>query len=234
MTDPAGHKLHSTTVAVFGGTFDPVHYGHLRAALEAMEMLGLEELRMMPAGDPPHRADTVATAGQRLEMLQLAVRACPGLRVDDREVRRSGPSFMVDTLSEIRGEVGEAPLLLLIGQDAANALDSWHRWRDLFALAHLVVMRRPDAQEPQAGAAKRDTFVQCRGELRGELDKRRVDQAARLHQSAAGCVVTLEITQLDISSTFIRELFARGRSARFLMPEEVIGYILQRQLYAGG
>lgn len=221
MTDPAGHKLHSTTVAVFGGTFDPVHYGHLRAALEAMEMLGLEELRMMPAGDPPHRADTVATAGQRLEMLQLAVRACPGLRVDDREVRRSGPSFMVDTLSEIRGEVGEAPLLLLIGQDAANALDSWHRWRDLFALAHLVVMRRPDAH------------FQCRGELRGELDTRRVDQAARLHQSAAGCVVTLEITQLDISSTFIRELIAGGRSARFLMPEEVIGYILQRQLYAG-
>jgi nicotinate-nucleotide adenylyltransferase len=234
MTDRAGHKGHSATVAVFGGTFDPVHYGHLRAALEAMEMLGLEELRMMPAGDPPHRADTLATAAQRLEMLQLAVRVCPGLRVDDREVRRSGPSFMVDTLTEIRGEIGEAPLLLLIGQDAANALDSWHRWRDLFGLAHLVVMRRPDAQEPKAGAGKRDSRLQCRGELRAELDQRRVDQVTRLHQSASGCVLTLEITQLDISSTFIRELIAGGRSPRFLMPEEVIGYILQRQLYVGG
>ena len=218
----AAQGRNRSTVALFGGTFDPVHYGHLRAAVEAMEMLGLDELRMMPAGDPPHRADTVATARQRLEMLQLAVRPCPGLRVDDREVRRSGPSFMVDTLTEIRGEAGAAPLLLLIGQDAANTLDSWHRWRDLFELAHLVVMRRPDAH------------FQCRGELRAQLDERRVDHAARLHQSAAGCVVTLEITQLDISSTLIRGLIAGGRSARFLMPEEVIGYILQRQLYAGG
>lgn len=222
MTDLAGNTRNRATVAVFGGTFDPVHFGHLRAALEAMEMLGLDELRMMPAGDPPHRADTVATAGQRLEMLQLAVRSCPGLRVDDREVRRSGPSFMVDTLAEIRCEAGAAPLLLLIGQDAANALDSWHRWRDLFDLAHLVVMRRPDAH------------FQCRGELRIQLDQRRVDEVARLHQSPAGCVVTLEITQLDISSTFIRELIAGGRSARFLMPQEVIGYILQRRLYTEG
>jgi nicotinate-nucleotide adenylyltransferase len=142
--------------------------------------------------------------------------------VDDREVRRAGPSFMVDTLKEIRSEAGDTPLMLLIGQDAANALDGWHRWRDLFGLAHLVVMRRPDAH------------FHCAGELRREIELRRVDEPGRLRQAAAGCVLALEITQLDISSTLIRELFARGRSPRFLMPDAVIEYIFERRLYGSG
>jgi nicotinate-nucleotide adenylyltransferase len=139
--------------------------------------------------------------------------------VDDREVRRAGPSFMVDTLAEIRSEVDDAPLMLLIGQDAANALDGWHRWRDLFGLAHVVVMRRPDAH------------FRCAGELRRQIERRRVDEPGRLRQAAAGRVLALEITQLDISSTLIRELFARGRSPRFLMPDAVIEYIFESRLY---
>jgi len=206
-------------IALFGGTFDPVHFGHLRAALEAREKLGIPDLRLLPAGDPPHRADTFATAAQRLAMLELAIGHCPGLRIDDRELRRQGPSFMVDTLAEIRGEAGAAPLLLLIGQDAANALDSWHRWLDLFDLAHLVVMRRPDAH------------FRCSGELLLQIEQRRVENPEQLLQSAAGRVLPLEVTQLDISSTFIRRLLADGRSPRFLLPDPVLDYIEQQRLY---
>lgn len=206
-------------IGIFGGTFDPVHFGHLRAAVEAREKLSLDDLRLLPAGRPPHRSDTVADGGQRLDMLRLALADCADLRVDDREVRRAGYSYMADTLAEIRGEAGEAPLLLLIGQDAANALDTWHEWRRLFDLAHLVVMRRPDAH------------FNCQGELRAEIERRRAREPARLLEASAGLVLSLEITQLDISSTHIRGLLAGGRSARFLLPDGVLDYIRERGLY---
>jgi len=222
MVTRSRHLPGSPAIGVFGGTFDPVHYGHLRAAVEAREKLNLEDFRLLPAGDPPHRSDTVASAAQRVEMLRLAVRSCSGLRVDEREVRRSGPSFMVDTLSEIRREAGDAPMLLLVGQDAANALDGWHRWQDLFGLAHLVVMRRPDAH------------FQCEGALREQISRRRISAPELLHRKPAGCVLSLEITQLDISSTLIRGLFEQGKSPRFLMPDEVIEFIFEHRLYGAG
>jgi len=206
-------------IGVFGGTFDPVHFGHLRAAVEAREKLGLDDFRLVPAGRPALRTGPVASAQERLDMLRLAVAECPELRVDDREVRRPGPSYMVDTLTELRREAGAAPLLLLIGQDAANALDRWHRWPELFELAHIVVMRRPEAH------------FECRGELRRQIDHRRAAAPAELREAPAGRVLPLEITQLAISSTAIRSLLAQGRSARFLTPERVIGYIRGRELY---
>jgi nicotinate-nucleotide adenylyltransferase len=209
-------------IGVFGGTFDPVHFGHLRAAVEAREKLGLDDFRLLPAGQPPHRSDTVARGDQRLAMLRLALADCPDLRVDDREVRRAGYSYMADTLAEIRSEEGQAPLLLMIGQDAANALHTWHEWRRLFDLAHLVVMRRPDAH------------FDCRGELRAEIERRRVREPARLLAAASGLVLSLEITQLDISSTHIRSLLAGGRSARFLLPDRVLDYIHEQGLYLAG
>jgi nicotinate-nucleotide adenylyltransferase len=209
----------AAAIGLFGGTFDPVHFGHLRAALEAREQLGLTTLRLLPAGDPPHRADTVATAAQRLAMLELAIAPCAGLQVDDRELRRAGPSFMVDTLAEIRREAASAPVLLLIGQDAANALDSWYRWRDLFSLAHIVVMRRPDAH------------FHCAGELLQEVQRRRVSEPDDLLQSPAGRILPLEVTQLDISSTLIRRLLAEGLSPQFLLPDRVLEFIRQQRLY---
>jgi nicotinate-nucleotide adenylyltransferase len=206
-------------IGLFGGTFDPVHFGHLRAALEACERLGLPRLRLLPAGDPPHRSDTVASATQRLAMLELAIASCPRLQVDDRELRRAGPSYMVDTLTAVRAEAGAAPVLLLIGQDAANALDSWHRWRDLFGLAHLVVLRRPDAH------------FRCAGELLQQIERRRVAEAGDLLQAPAGKILPLEVTQLDISSTLIRRLLAEGKSPQFLVPDSVLEYIRQQRLY---
>jgi nicotinate-nucleotide adenylyltransferase len=211
--------LHPHPVGLFGGTFDPVHFGHLRAAFEAMEMLGVGDFRLLPAGRPPHRASTFASAGHRLAMLKLAVSGQRGFSVDDREIRREGLSWMVDTLAEIRKEEGDSPLLLLIGQDAANALDSWHEWRRLFELTHFVVMRRPET-----GSRYSDT-------LREHMQRRRTENPGKLKLKPAGMVLHLEVTQLDISSTAIRGLLAKGRSPEFLMPDSVIEYIRDNRLY---
>jgi len=209
-------------IGIFGGTFDPVHYGHLRAALEAREKLQLDDFRLLPAGTPPHRQATGASAAHRLAMLRLAVSGQSGFTVDDREVRRSGNSFMVDTLREIRQESGDVPLMLLIGQDAANELDTWHEWSVIFELAHLVIMRRPES------------LVSWSGLLQKEMESRLVDELDSLKKKPAGKVLPFEVTQLAISSTGIRKLLRTGRSPRFLLPDEVLHYIRQNGLYFAG
>lgn len=207
-------------IGIFGGTFDPVHFGHLRAAVEASEQLPLKEFRLLPAGTPPHRARTWASADHRLAMLTLATADYPDLVVDDREVRRGGHSYMVDTLTEIRAEEGDVPLVLMVGQDAVNQLDTWHQWRKLFDLAHVAVMRRPGSDHVYSGS------------LFEVLQPRMMDDPAAIGRSSNGAVLSLEVTRLEISSTGIRELIAAGRSPRFLLPEAVIGYIREHGLYA--
>ena len=218
----SGQGADSPLVALFGGTFDPVHFGHLRAALEAAEQLAASELRLVPAGEPPHRDAPVAAAAHRLAMLRCAAKAHPGFRVDDREVRRAGPSWMVDTLAELRAEVGPVPLVLCIGQDAANDLDRWRDWRRLFELAHLAVLHRPDARGHYRAALKQ------------EMRQRRADDARALRSTPAGRVVSLAVTPLDISATAIRDLVARGRSPAFLLPDPVADYIRDHGLYTPG
>lgn len=207
-------------IGIFGGTFDPVHNGHLRAAVESMERLALDCIRLLPAGTPPHRSTTHASAQHRLAMLQRAVGDCVHLRVDDREIRRGGYSYMVDTLRQIRKEEGSgAALLLLIGQDAANSLDSWHEWRQLFDLTHIVIMRRPESRHVYSG------------QLFAEIQPRLVGDSSVLSESDCGLVLPLEVTQLAISSTSIRHLIATGASPRFLLPDAVIDYIYQHDIY---
>jgi nicotinate-nucleotide adenylyltransferase len=212
----------NSAIGLFGGTFDPVHYGHLRAALEAKEMLNLGDFRLIPAGTPPHRAQPVASAADRLAMLRLAVAGHAGISVDDRETRRTGNSYMVDTLREIRHESGEAPLMLLIGQDAANALDTWHEWKTIFSLAHLIIMRRPESR------------VSWSGELLESVESRLVEHPECLGEKPAGYVLPLEITQLAISSTDIRSRLYAGQSPGFLLPDRVVDYITQNRLYFAG
>jgi len=208
-------------IGIFGGTFDPVHYGHLRAAVEAREKLELEDMRLLPAGTPPHRSGTFASAPHRLAMLKLALSVDCGLRVDNREVRREGSSFMVDTLAEFRQEYPHSPLLLMIGQDAANALDRWHDWRALFGLAHLVIMRRPESVSIYSD------------ELDAQIQSRLAGQVADLKTAIAGRVLPLEVTQLAISSTDIRRRIHQEKSPQFLLPDAVISYIRQKGLYTG-
>jgi len=207
-------------IGLFGGTFDPVHFGHLRAASEAKEKLSLDDFRLLPVGEPAHRNQTHASAEHRLAMLRLAVAEHPDVCVDNREVRRSGISYMIDTLAEVRGEVGvDVSILLILGQDAAHGLGSWHRWQELFDFAHLVVMTRPDS--PSAFPAQLESFVASR----------RSCTISDLWQSPAGLLLDLEVTQLAISSTAIRQQVAQKSSPRFLLPDRILGYIGFHQLY---
>ncbi|MEX2497557.1 MAG: nicotinate-nucleotide adenylyltransferase [Wenzhouxiangellaceae bacterium] len=209
----------SPAIAVFGGTFDPVHYGHLRAAAEVSEQLGVSDFRLLPAGRPPHRDGTWAEARHRLAMLELALAPHADLSVDDREVQRGGPSYMIDTLASIRDESGEMPIILCLGQDAANHLDRWHDWQRLLDLAHLVVMTRPDSEPGYSDA------------LRDHLDGRFVDSSSALMRRPAGCVCNVNVTRLAISSTDIRQQIGDGRNPRFLLPSTVLAYILKHHLY---
>jgi nicotinate-nucleotide adenylyltransferase len=206
-------------VGVYGGTFDPVHHGHLRTALELREQLNIDRLHLVPCHQPSHRAPPMATALQRLAMLRLAVEGCEGLVVDDREIRRGGVSYSIDTLREMRGEVAlDAALGLIVGADAFLALPSWKEWRQLADLAHLIVMRRPGAD------------VSLSGELKSWAEPR-MATAAALRERSAGAVILLEQTQLAISSSHIRALCAAGASPRFLLPDRVLDYLNTHHLY---
>ena len=139
---------HSAPIGVLGGTFDPIHYGHLRPALELLEALALAEVRFIPCRLPAHRGAPAITPEQRLELVRLATADQPGFVADDRELRRPGRSYMVDTLASLRQDLGETPLCLILGGDAFAALHTWRRWEDLSKLAHFIVMQRPGAAQP--------------------------------------------------------------------------------------
>jgi nicotinate-nucleotide adenylyltransferase len=219
MTDPPA------PIALLGGTFDPVHYGHLRFADAVRRALGLSEVRLVPARDPPHRDSPMASAADRLAMLKLAVTEVPGLVVDDRELRRDGKSYTVDTLAGLRRDYPDRPLLLLLGADAFRGLPSWHRWRELFDLAHLVVVERPGVDLEAALPAP----------LPAILRERVVAEPAILFWRPAGAILRQPIAPLDVSATAIREHIAGGAGGaemnRGLLPPAVLAYIDLHHLY---
>ncbi|EHQ51635.1 nicotinic acid mononucleotide adenylyltransferase [Ectothiorhodospira sp. PHS-1] len=205
-------------IGILGGTFDPIHFGHLRPALEIQECLDLDELRFIPCGLPPHRRRPQADMSHRLAMVEQAVALHSGFSVDRRELERDGPSYSVDTLESLRRELGpHVPLCLLLGMDAFAGLSSWHRWQDLFGLAHIVVAHRPGSDAPRA----REAWAASR----------QAASPADLRAAPAGRILFMPVTQLDISATAIRDLVARGRSPRFLLPEPVLTYIQRYGLY---
>ena len=206
-------------IGVFGGTFDPIHYGHLRTAFEMLQALRFDEVRFIPCGDPPHRGRTFAPAGERLRMVELAIGGQAGFVADDRELRREGPSYTIDTLGGLREAFPARPLGLIVGMDAFLGLTSWHRWDELLAAAHIVVAHRPGWRAPDIGPL---------GELISEFGTHRVDD---LHEAPHGRIHIHAVTQLEISSTEIRDLVAAGRDPRFLMPDEVRNRILDSGIY---
>lgn len=207
-------------IGIYGGTFDPVHYGHLRTALEVSEALGLAELRLVPCQIPPHRETPGATPAQRVRMLRAALAgADPGVRVDARELARPGPSYMVDTLASLREELGAAPLGLIVGMDTFLGLPRWHRWETLLTLAHVIVMQRPGhapAWPPELARIVSDRFATA---------------GATLHERPMGRVHVMAVTQLEISASHIRRLIAGKRSARYLTPDAVLDIIREERLY---
>ena len=208
------------TLGLLGGTFDPVHCGHLRLAVEMREVLGLDEVRLIPLDTPPHRDAPQAPAGLRRRMLEAAVAGLPGLRVDDRELRRAGVSYTVDTLVDLRRELPDASLCLIVGMDAFASLHTWHRWRELVELAHIAVAHRPGASPPAAGPV---------AEL---LAEQRCEDAGELVRAPAGRIVLCPIPALEVSSTRLRESVAAGRSLACLVPEPVIEIIMKERIYA--
>jgi len=210
-------------IGVYGGTFDPVHFGHLRAALEVYQGLKLREMRLIPCYRPPHREPPVADARARLTMLRAAVGDdTGGFKVDNREMRREGVSYMVDTLAELREEIGDEPLCLVLGADAFVQLHTWHRWEAITALTHLIVTHRPGWSLEV-------------GDLDPALARlwrsARVGDAGELAAAPAGRILQFAITALDISATRIRAMVARGESPRFLLPEKVWNLIRLQGLY---
>jgi nicotinate-nucleotide adenylyltransferase len=197
-------------LAVFGGTFDPVHIGHLRAAWEASAALDAE-VRMVPAKIPPHRPQPVADAAERVALLRAALAGQDRLKLDLRELQREGPSYTFDTLASLREEIAAArPLVLLIGADAFAGLSSWHRWRELFGLAHLCVLTRP-AQIPAMPEV-----------LAAEVAPRLAQGVDDLRSEPAGRVLNMIVTSLGISATRIRNLLATGAEPRWLVPDALL------------
>lgn len=207
-------------IGIFGGTFDPIHYGHLRTAFEMLQALDFAEVRFIPSSDPPHRGETFANADLRYAMVRAAVDGQTGFAIDDRELRRGGPSYTVDTLTSLREEHGAASMGLIVGMDAFLGLTSWHRWDEILDLAHIVVAHRPGWKAPDIGEL---------GELIVEYGTHRVKD---LHESRHGCIHIHAVTQLEIASTEIRALVAAGRDPRFLMPDKVRDVILESDCYA--
>jgi len=208
-------------MGVYGGSFDPVHFGHLRAALEVQQLLQLAQVRFLPSGQPPHREPPEADDALRLRMLSAAVEGQPGFVVDQREMQRHGPSYTVTTLESLREDYPDTSLALIIGMDAFLGLPGWHRWQEIFEFAHLVVAHRPGWRPPVTGTL-------------GELLAARASDDATRFLAGSGRIYVHAITALDISSSGIRDAVGRGDCIRYLVPDSVRNIILDSGCYQHG
>jgi len=209
-------------IGILGGTFDPVHHGHLRLAIECIERLALAEVRLVPLRVPPHRKPPRASPEHRLAMLKLATANKNNLIVDDSELRRKDISYTIDTVSALRKNSGRTPLCLLMGTDAFNMLHTWHRWQSLLDYVHIVIAERPGVVCTPENA-----------ELNSVLVKHTAMDPTALHTAENGRIFRVQIPWLDISATRIRDMLRMRHNTSFLLPEAVIDYIHTHGLYAG-
>lgn len=204
-------------IGLIGGTFDPIHFGHLRPAVEIAELLSLEEVRFIPSATPPHRWLPEATVIQRLDMVKLAIEDEPMFSIDDREYKREGASYTVDTIKSIREELDvDVPLCMIVGLDAFHSFTKWRDWEVILENCHLVVSSRPGYQQ-----LENEEWVQ----------KRLTNKPEELQKTNAGLIYFANVTQLDISATFIRKQVSNGNSSRYLTTNSVYNYILRNKLY---
>lgn len=198
----------SKLIGILGGTFDPIHYGHLRPALDIMQQAGLDEVRFIPNRTPPHREIPVLTDLQRAELVQLAIADTPGFVLDDREIKRDGPSYMVDTLTSLKNDFPDDSLCLIMGMDAFNGFQQWHKWQAILEVCHLIITTRPGIE--LAKFATQSPFSEwiC-------------EDAQSLQQRPAGQILLQSVTQLDISASQIRRYLLAGQSIQYLLPQAV-------------
>ncbi len=207
-------------IGIFGGTFDPIHFGHLRTALEIRQAVELAEVRLIPCYQPVHRQLPLASAPDRLAMVRAAVADEPTLTVDDCEMIRGTPSYTIDTLETLRATRPNTPLCLIMGIDALLGLPGWHRWQDILKLAHLIVAHRPQYQVPRTGHVA--TLLKARLQT----------SPLALHENLAGNILLHPVTQLEISATYLRRQIAAGGNPRYLLPDAVCDYIHQHGVYS--
>jgi nicotinate-nucleotide adenylyltransferase len=211
-------------IGILGGTFDPVHNGHLHLATTFLKELDLAELRFIPLNNPPHRTPPQASPEQRLEMLELAVENQARLKVDDCELRRGEVSYTIDTLKDLRTKFVESPLCLLMGIENFKTLNTWHQWQSLLGYAHIVIANRPGSDDNINNE-----------EIKSFMDIFITTSMEDLHQQAAGCIMKLDIPMLDISSTQIRNNFRSGSKSKLksesLLPNKVLDFIQAHHLY---
>lgn len=214
-------------LGLLGGTFDPIHFGHLRLAEEAREALGLQQIAFIPAGRPPHRATPASSPEHRLAMTRLALAGNTTFMSDDGEVASPGKSYTVLTLERLRAQHGtDRPLVLILGADAFQGLMRWHRWSELFELAHIAVANRPGYAHhavPSSPELPPELAVACHGRFS--------DDPMVLQSAPAGRIVPFEMSPLAISASLIRDRIGAGRSARYLLPDSVLDYIGLYHLY---
>jgi nicotinate-nucleotide adenylyltransferase len=211
------------TIGLLGGTFNPIHYGHLRMAQELGESLVLDEVRFIPSAIPPHKALPNVSAAHRATMVELAIENNATFKLDMRELDRSGPSYTIDTLISLRHESDlETSLVLFMGTDAFRQLDSWHRWQELLDYCHIALVQRPQPVN-----------VPLSKPLETYLSEHYSEHPADLHKHPSGFITMQQITALDISSTAIRARLQQGLSTLYLMPDSVIHYLQTHRLYEG-
>lgn len=217
--------MSAAPIGILGGTFDPIHHGHLRLAQEALEQCNLASVRFIPSGTPPHRAGPQANAQQRLDMVRLALQDNAAFVLDEREIYRAGPCYTVDTLVELRAELGmQQPLCLLMGGDAFLSLHTWHEWKSLFELAHIVAVQRPGL--PLGNAITTSDSV-----LRQQYTARLAPAPRVLHDSPSGAILVVDMPALEISATDIRKRCAEKKDIHYLLPDTVANYIQSHSLY---
>jgi len=213
-------------IGIFGGTFDPVHSGHLRVVIEILENFSLDELRLIPCNTPPIKKAAIASNTQRLTMLRLAIDSQTNIIIDDFELHRDGPSYTFDTLAAIKEKFPDAQLYLFLGTDAFLGLHHWHRWREIFELTHIIVIHRPgweiDSAEPASN---------INDEIKSTLRTRLTQEMSALKQKAAGNIMLFPIRKLHISSSEIRNLIHSGKNPEHLLPEKVLSFIYSEHLY---
>jgi nicotinate-nucleotide adenylyltransferase len=204
-------------IAIIGGTFDPIHFGHLRPALDIAEQLSLKEVRFIPSATPPHRWQPTASPQQRLAMVKLAISDTPVFMVDDREYHRDGASYTIDTLKSIRNEIGsDESLCMIIGFDAFQTFTQWRDWKGILKLTHIVVSSRPGYDQH---------------EIEDWVKPYHCNNPKELNKKSSGLLYFANVTQLNISATFIRDQISKGKSAQFLTSNTVNEYIIRNKLY---
>jgi len=207
-------------IGILGGTFDPIHFGHLRTALDVQQRLSLDEVRFIPCGEPAHRNKPIAEPLQRLAMVRAAIAGQKKFTVDDREIRRDGPSYMVDTLTSLKQDFKDHSLCLILGTDAFNGLAQWYQWEKIFDLANIVVMRRPDIDG--RSTINKQLF---------KLIKHRLLDADHLKRKQNGGISFVPVTQLEISATEIRQQWQQCNDIQFFLPDSVLTLIQQQNIY---